>query len=193
MATNWSFVHLLLDPWLQMTNSLHRMNIVLSGPNMQVYHICQTLRGFTLWAVRVWYMFPHYLESRPLWTCGVPKRTSSESDGQDERRGEDGRGRGIWCSSLGDVEAEEVTDEPWEGTAPKDLTEAQEDRQQGPESGDTGAEDTGALRMTLVPEQPLVLSCASESAVLGMRLTMHLKGKHKLEASSFAIVGAIQL
>lgn len=86
-----------------------------------------------------------------------------------------------------------MTDEPWEGTAPRDLTEAQEDRQEGPESGVTGAEDTGALQMTLLPEQPLVLSRASESAVLGMRLTMHLKGKHKLEASSFATVGAIQL
>lgn len=91
------------------------------------------------------------------------------------------------------MDAEEVTDEPREGTAPRDLMEAQEDRMQGPESGVTGGEDTGALQMILVSEQPLVLSCASESAVLGMRLTMHLKGKHKLEASSFATVGAIQL
>lgn len=141
-------------------------------------------------------MYPHYLvrfsASRPLWPCGVPKGTSSESGGQ-ERSGEEGWGREICCSSLGDVEAEEVTDEPWEGTAPRDLTEAQEDRQNGPESGVTGGEDTGALRMTLVPEQPLVHSRASESAVLGMRLTMHLKGKHKLEAPSFSTVGAIQL
>lgn len=86
-----------------------------------------------------------------------------------------------------------MTDEPREGTAPRDLTDAQEDRPQGPQSGVTGGEDTGALRMTLVPEQPLALCRASESAVLGMRLTMHLKGKHKLEASSFATVGAIQL
>lgn len=142
-------------------------------------------------------MYPHYLErfsaSWPLRPCRVPIGTLSKSDGQEERSGEEGRGRGIWCSSLGDVEAEEVTDEPREGTAPRDLTEAQEDKPQGPESGVTGGEDTGALRMTLVPEQPLVLSRASESAVLGMRLTMHLKGKHKLEASSFATVGAIQL
>lgn len=147
--------------------------------------------------MRIWYINPHYLErfsaSWPLWPCGVPKSTSSESDRQEERRGEEGRGRGICCSSLGDVEAEEVTDEPWEGTAPRDLMEAQEDKTHGPESGVTGGEDTGALRMTLVPEQPLALSCASESALLGMRLTMHLKGKHKLEASSFATVGAIQL
>lgn len=142
-------------------------------------------------------MYTHYLvrfsASRPLWPCGVPKGTSSESDWHEERSGEEGWGREIWCSSLGDVEAEEVTDEPWEGTAARDLTEAQEDKQYGPESGVTGGEDTGALRMTLVPVQPLVLSRASESAVLGMRLTMHLKGKHKLEAPSFATVGAIQL
>lgn len=87
-----------------------------------------------------------------LWPRGVLKGTSSESDRQEERREGEGRGREICCSSLGDVEADEVTDEPREGTAPRDLTEAQEDRPQGPQSGITGGEATGALLMTLVPE-----------------------------------------
>lgn len=90
-------------------------------------------------------------------------------------------------SSLGEVEAEEVTEEPWDGRAPKDLTEAQEDSLGnigGPKSGVKGGEDTGALRITLIPDLSRRFSSLSVSTALGMKLTMHFKGKHKLEASS---------
>lgn len=124
----------------------------------------------------------------------MPEATSSESTGQVER-GEEERGRtGDKGSSLGEVEAEEVTEEPWDGMAPKDLTEAHEDNLadiRGPKSGVRGGEDTGALRTTRFPDLPLRFSPLSASAAFGMKLTMHLKGKHKLEASS--TVDAIQL
>lgn len=124
----------------------------------------------------------------------MPTDPSSESTGQvgsvKESRGRTGD-RG---SSLGDVEPEEVTEEPWDGRAPKDLTEAQEDSLGdigGPKSGVKGGEDTGALRITLIPDLSWTFSSLSLSAALGMKLTMHFKGKHKLEASS--TVDGIQL
>lgn len=108
---------------------------------------------------------------------------------------EESRGRtGDRVSSLGEVEAEEVTEEPWDGRAPKDLTEAQEDSLGdigGPKSGVKGGEDTGALRITLLPDLSRRFSSLSVSTAFGMKLTMHFNGKHKLEASS--TVDAIQL
>jgi len=108
---------------------------------------------------------------------------------------EESRGRtGDSGSSLGEVEAEEVTEEPWVGRDPKDLTEAQEDRLGvigGPKSGVKGGEDTGALRIILIPGLSQRFSLLSVSTAFGMKLTMHFNGKHKLEASS--TVDAIQL
>lgn len=87
-----------------------------------------------------------------------------------------------------------MTEEPWDGTAPKDLTEDQEDSlgdNGGTKSGVKGGEDIGALWITLIPDLFRGFSAFSVSAAFGMKLTMHLKGKHKLEASS--TVDATQL
>lgn len=141
------------------------------------------------------YCIYHYLQclsgSR---ACGELTDTSSKSTGQVGSE-EESRGRtGDRGSSLGEVEVEEVTEESREGRAPKDLTEAQEDSLGdigGPKSGVKGGEDTGALRITLIPDLSRRFSSLSVSAALGIKLTMHFKGKHKLEASS--TVDGIQL
>ncbi|KAL6489636.1 hypothetical protein MHYP_G00033770 [Metynnis hypsauchen] len=130
-----------------------------------------------------------YLErfsaSRPRWPRGAPTGAWSEPEGQEERGGGDWGGRGEAGSSLGEEEAEEVAEEAPPGRAPRDLTEAQEERPG--DRAQSGLNGAGALQTTLSPARPATVTPrrGSDSAAPARRSpAMHLTGKHKLDASS---------